>query len=678
MKGYRPILDAMKSFAIDEHPIDIEELTKLKCINHSNTQCISKQKKRIHLINNNDEWYSPKSLPDLLDLLDQYKNSSYKIVSGNTGTGVYKNDGPYNVFIDIRNIPELFLVRENVSELTVGSGFTIKMLIDLFEVYSQMTGFEYLKTIAKHFSKIANVGIRNTGTWSGNLGIKNSHLEFPSDVFVCFESVNATINLIGPGGVSTMLKCSELLNTSLRGKLIFTVTFKPIDPYSYYQTFKIMPRSQNAHAYVNAAFLFNLDSNHKVKSIPSIVFGGINQNFIHAAKTEAYLMGKQFDDINILSNAFEILTIEIDPNPDPVLSSPEYRKSLALSLFYKFVLFVNQYEIDKRFTSALDVLLDKRPISSGIQDFSSDAELYPVTKPMTKLNALLQASGEAKYVYDMPMASNDLNATFIMSSNGNCRLDNIDLTEALMMPGVVKILLAKDIPGVNSFTPPPLLPEKLLCDDMVDYAGQAVGVVIANTFEQAVEAAKFVKITYKEMKKPILTIDDAIKQNSFFPNPPNDFIYGDAEKAISNATYVIEGEVKLGTQFHFFMEGHVAVASLNDDGMDVYSSTQWLDLVQSGVSQVLGLKSKSQINVMVKQLGGSYGGKITRSNIVATGAALASYSIKRKVRLAIDLATNMEMVGKRFPWYAQYKIGIDSQGKLLGVELKVYVDCGKN
>ena len=669
----------MKSFAVDEQPIDIEELNRLKCIDpRSNANCSAQSNKKIHLINGFEEWYCPKSLDDLLDLLDQYKSGSYKIVSGNTAVGVYKKDGPFDVFIDIKNVPDLYRVKESANELTVGCGFTLKMMIDLFEAFSQTAGFEYLATIAKHFLKIANVAIRNTGTWSGNLGLKNMHSEFPSDIFVCFEAVNAMITLIGPGGVSSMLKCSDLLNTSLKGKLIYSVTFTPISPNeNFFQTFKVMPRSQNAHAYVNAAFLLNLDTNYKVGSSPMIIFGGIDNNFAHASKTEAYLIAKPLNDVNTLKNAFEILSAEINPNPDPVLSSPYYRKSLALSLFYKYVLFVCHSEIGPRFASAIDVLLDLRPISSGQQDSSSDPSIYPVTKPMTKLNAYLQTSGEAKYAYDLSLNRNDLNATFIVSSLANCRLDSIDLSEALEMPGVVKILLAKDIPGLNSFTPPPMQPEKLLCDDQVDYAGQAIGVVIAETFEQAVNAAKSVKITYKEAKKPILTIDDAIEQSSFFPNPPGDFLFGDADKAIASADHVVEGDIRLGGQFHFHMEGHVAIASLNDDGIDIYSSTQWLDLVQNGVAQVLGLESSSRVNVMVKQLGGSYGGKITRSNMTATGAALASYSVKRKVRLALDLATNMEQIGKRFPWYAQYKIGVDNRGKLLGIEIKIYVDCGK-
>jgi xanthine dehydrogenase molybdopterin-binding subunit B len=199
-----------------------------------------------------------------------------------------------------------------------------------------------------------------------------------------------------------------------------------------------------------------------------------------------------------------------------------------------------------------------------------------------------------------------LHGVFIQSSIGNCNIDSIDTSAALGLPGVVKIIFAKDIPGINSFIPLPSLPEILFCDDFVDYAGQAIGLVVAESHEQAKNAAKTVKITYKNIQKPILNIFDAIKADSFFPKPVDDFIFGDAEQAIKNAPFSVENEVLLDTQFPFHMENHVAIVEPTDDGFDVNCSTQWLDLVQNGVAQVLNISNSSCINVKVKQVGGGY------------------------------------------------------------------------
>lgn len=282
----------MKSFAVDENPIDIEELDKLrKCQQSSDGKCVKKcqKSKKVHLINEMDEWYAPNSLEDLLALLKEYKSASYRLISGNTGVGVYKNDGPFNVFIDIKNISSLYQVSHNNNELTLGAALSINNLIELFETFSKVEGFEYLSNIAKHFSKIANVAVRNTGSWSGNLAMKNEHLDFPSDVFICFESVGAKITLIDSENSRQEFTPVEFLSIPLAGRLILSVTFKAINPRgNYFQTFKIMPRSQNAHAYVNAAFRLTLNSANQVIN-STIVFGGIQPSFVHATKTEKFL-----------------------------------------------------------------------------------------------------------------------------------------------------------------------------------------------------------------------------------------------------------------------------------------------------------------------------------------------------------------------------------------------------
>ena len=166
--GYRSILDAMKSFATDEKPIDIEELYKLKCLNTKNSSCSSN--KKLHIIKDSAEWYSPNNMDDLYTLLYQHQTTPYRIVSGNTGVGVFKNEGPYSIYIDVKNIAELFITTKSPNELTLGAELSLKKLIDIFNDYSSTPGFEYLTVISAHLSKIANVGVRNTGTWAGNLG----------------------------------------------------------------------------------------------------------------------------------------------------------------------------------------------------------------------------------------------------------------------------------------------------------------------------------------------------------------------------------------------------------------------------------------------------------------------------------------------------------------------------
>ncbi len=240
----------------------------------------------------------------------------------------------------------------------------------------------------------------------------------------------------------------------------------------------------------------------KVETVPSIVYGGISSTFVHAKQTEFYLFGKQINDEKILLNAFKILSQEIDPQYGPELSSVQYRKSLAISLFYKFLLYVNDLNLGPKYKSGQNSVMDMRTISTSKQVFPTpNKDMYPVTEPMTKLNAYCQTSGEAKYVFDMPPFSNQLHGVFIQSKLANCKfklfkldfsidvysfsfikgkLDQIDSSEASKMPGVAKILFASDIPGQNNyFSIFGQVPDELFATSSILYAGQGIGLVLA-------------------------------------------------------------------------------------------------------------------------------------------------------------------------------------------------------
>lgn len=318
--------------------------------------------------------------------------------------------------------------------------------------------------------------------------MKHKHQEFPSDVFISFESANALITLVGPDKQTppTQVNLVDFLGLDLKGKFIYSVTFKQLNfnTKSYFRTFKIMPRYRNAHAYVNAGFNFNINTvTFRVETVPTIVYGGISSDFVHAKQTEFYLFGKQVNDEKVLLNAFKILSQEVNPEYRPELSSVQYRKSLAISLFYKFLLYVNDLTLGPKYKSGQNSVMDMRPdVTTSKQVYPTpNKDMYPVTEPMTKLNSYLQTSGEAKYVYDMPPFANQLYGVFIQSKIGACKLDQIDSAEASKMPGVARILFASDIPGQNNYFGHIFgkFPEELFATSSIYYAGQGIGLVLA-------------------------------------------------------------------------------------------------------------------------------------------------------------------------------------------------------
>lgn len=239
---------------------------------------------------------------------------------------------------------------------------------------------------------------------------------------------------------------------------------------------------------------------------------------------------------------------------NPLLPSANYRANLCLGLYYKFILSTNT-AIGEELQSAPESITDTRPVSQGTQSYETRDDLFPLTKPMPKLNAYTQATGESKYVDDLSELNHQLHAVFMLTQVANARIHSIDVDQVLKMPGVRRVLLAKDIPGENNIMPKPFVTEPLFTDDLVEYAGQPVGLVIADTYQQAKEASKKVQINYSQINKPILTIKQAIEANSFHPSPMKDFVKGDVDEAIKSAKHKISGEVDFNSsQFAFFME----------------------------------------------------------------------------------------------------------------------------
>lgn len=297
----------------------------------------------------------------------------------------------------------------------------------------------------------------------------------------------------------------------------------------------------------------------------------------------------------------------------------------------------------------------------------------------------MQTTGQLQYTSDLHL-HNQLYAAPVHAPAGPAKLLGLTTDEAERVPGFVRILTSKDIPGVNSCLVEPLSPEVLLVDingGSIDYAGQTVALVLAETQPQAEAIAKLVQVQYKQTGKPLLTCQDAIREKSFHPNKmvgeQDQYKVGDIEKGFKESVYIAEGEVCMDQQYHFYMETQVAVAEPTNNGnsMVVHAGTQWPDHVLSAVAQVCGLHA-SQCDVITRPLGGAFGGKITRNMPVSCLAALAAHVTRRPVKLHLTLWDNMKMTGCRYPYYTRYKIGVGADKKLRAVHITSYCNMGAN
>ncbi|XP_065079502.1 aldehyde oxidase 1-like [Ochlerotatus camptorhynchus] len=695
--GYRPILDAFKSLAYDAEPrlkqvcMDIEDLTKIcpKTGSACGGKCSAagkvNEKKGVHMSFAEDkEWHKVYNISDVFAIFEKIGTKPYMLVAGNTAHGVYRRCDKLQVFIDVSSIEEL-RSHSLGSNLIVGANVSLTELMSILSnAASKNSNFTHFTELVKHIDLIANVPVRNTGTIAGNLSIKNQHKEFPSDLYLILEAVGATLTIMESGGKTSTVAPSEFVNFNMHKKLVLNVTIPPLDPKTYvFRSFKIMPRAQNAHAYVNGAFLVKFNESRTTINSASVCFGGINPSFTHATATEKYLVGKNIFTNETIQTALKTLSAEL--NPDWVLpdASPEYRKNLAVSLFYKFVLNIasdGKVALKSTFKSGGTVL--NRPVSTASQRFDTVKENYPLTKNIPKIEGLAQTSGEAKYANDFPALPNELYAAYVLATEAQAIIENIDASEALKIPGVVSFFSAKDIPGANNFMYfqewMGKEVEPIFCADKVEYHGQPIGMIVADTFALANRAIKAVKVTYgkRQVARLYPTAQDVLQAKA--TDRIEEMSYGthgeNFDKA-SGGDVKVKGHFEIGGQYHYYMETQTCVCIPIEDGMDVYSSTQWVDLTQMAIARMLKIPQNS-LNLYVRRLGGAYGGKGTRATMVACACALAAHFTKRPVRFVMTLEANMEAIGKRYPVISDYDVDVDKNGKIVKLYNEYVHDFG--
>ena len=276
-------------------------------------------------------------------------------------------------------------------------------------------------------------------------------------------------------------------------------------------------------------------------------------------------------------------------------------------------------------------------------------------------SAVKHVTGRAIYIDDMPVPQHCQETALVLSPYAYARIVSIDISQAVGMPGVSAVVSAKDIEGKNDIAPV-FSDEPLLAEGTADYAGMPVAAVTADTYDQALAAARLIKVEYEELE-PVLSIEEAWEKGQFTYTPPK-IVFGDAEATIEKSPRTISGEVRCGGQDHFYLESHIALVVPGEDrDMTVYSSTQHPTEVQHGVSHVLGI-AQNDVTVEVRRMGGGFGGKESQSTIVAGIAALLAAKCGKPVKLRLRRDDDMIATGKRHDFLFRYRIGFDETGRI--------------
>jgi xanthine dehydrogenase large subunit len=288
-------------------------------------------------------------------------------------------------------------------------------------------------------------------------------------------------------------------------------------------------------------------------------------------------------------------------------------------------------------------------------------------------SARAQVAGSATYIDDIPEVKGTLHAAPILSTVAHGKLLGVDASAALTMPGVRGVVLPNDIPG------DPVLAtfvhdEPVFARDTVQHVGQVIGLVIADSVMAARRAARQVKVQIEPLPA-VLTPREAHAQHSYVL-PPVIVRRGEPEAALARSPHRLAGQLEVGGQEHFYLEGQIAyVLPLEQDQWHIHSSTQHPGEVQHWVAHALNLENNA-VTVECRRMGGGFGGKETQAGHMAVWAALASRKFRCPVKLRLDRDDDFLVTGKRHPFDYDYEVGFDDTGLVTALKLTMLANCG--
>ncbi len=281
-------------------------------------------------------------------------------------------------------------------------------------------------------------------------------------------------------------------------------------------------------------------------------------------------------------------------------------------------------------------------------------------------------AGESEFVDDRPVMKNELFCDVFFSTRAHALIKRIDFTEALKMPGVVEIFTGRDF--AHNMWGAIFKDQPILAIDKVQYAGEGIAVIVAETLEQAQRAKHMIVIEYTDLDS-ILSIDQAKKQKSFIIDSRK-IERGEVDHAMKNAPHTLEGKIIIQGADHFYLESQVSIAYPQEDGqIEIHSSSQHPTETQHVVAHALNLPDKDVV-CQVKRMGGGFGGKESQAAPFAAMAALAARKLKRPVRICLTKDDDMIMTGKRNPFENEYKVGFDNDGHILSMDIRLFSDAG--
>ncbi|TPM19937.1 xanthine dehydrogenase family protein molybdopterin-binding subunit [Mesorhizobium sp. B2-3-5] len=290
---------------------------------------------------------------------------------------------------------------------------------------------------------------------------------------------------------------------------------------------------------------------------------------------------------------------------------------------------------------------------------------------INRIDGPLKVTGRAVYSYERQDAGQPFYGFIRGAAIGKGKITHIDTAEAEMAPGVRLVLTHRNVPKQGSFVNKPTIfdrPHPQLTSDRIEYFGQPVAFVVADTFEQARAAAALVKVSYarEDGAFDLAThADRAEPQATLSIGLPGETRFGDLDAAMSAGPVTIDQTYT--TPYHFSqpMEPHACLADWRDNHLTVYLATQTVAPNRAALAETLGLTA-DQVTVDAAFVGGGFGSKLYL-HAEAVLAALAARELAHPVKVALTRRQVFTLTGHRPEMIHRVRLAATSDGQLTGL-----------
>jgi xanthine dehydrogenase YagR molybdenum-binding subunit len=287
-----------------------------------------------------------------------------------------------------------------------------------------------------------------------------------------------------------------------------------------------------------------------------------------------------------------------------------------------------------------------------------------IGKPIDRIEGRLKVTGMAKYATEFSV-ENKVYAQAVNSTIAKGEIVSIDTSEAEKAAGVLAVLTHKNAEKLKAFEEK--MPElgtttiaPVLQSSKVQYYGEYVGLVVAETFEQATYAARLIKVKYKE-ETPDIHLDKS-RAKAYKPTESSDFSRGDMDAGMAAADVKLEATYTTPIEHHHPMELHAVIAAWNNGKVLAYTSQQMVDNSTIVISDTFQIPKKD-VRVVAAFVGGGFGSKLNTDRHVIL-ALMASKKLGKPVQLTVTRNQMFTNTGMRQHNEQNMRIGAKKDGTL--------------